>query len=216
MRARRWLPALVLPLLLPLLAACTGGSAVAGSPTPAASSGSATSATTTPASPSSGTPTPGTGSSGPEPTLGPSFPAGTSPAGGPAQSGSGTGSSGSTGVSIRMDTHPGYGRVELVLNTPGVPAWTVAYSDKTGPGGTPVDVAGDAVLRVTLATGNPAPGQGSQGSSSVTASGIVAGVRTLGVVDGAQQVLIGISGGRLPFRVTALTDPGRIVIDVRQ
>lgn len=204
----------VLLLLLPL-AACTGGSSVAGTPTPAGSPGSATSAATTPAGPSGTSPV-GPGSSGPEPPLGPSFPAGTSSASGPAQSGSSSGSSGTAGVSIQMDTHPGYGRVELVLNTPGVPAWTVAYSDKTGAGGAPVDIAGDAVLRVTLATGNPQPGQGSQGGSSVTTSGVIAGVRTLGIVDGSQQVLIGISGGRLPFRAVALTDPGRIVIDVRQ
>jgi hypothetical protein len=119
-------------------------------------------------------------------------------------------------VSVQLDTHPAYGRVVVVLNTPGVPAWTVTYSGKTGAGGSPVDIAGDAVLRVTLQTGNPPPGQGSQGSSSVSASGIVAGVRTLGLIDGSQQVLIGISGGRLPFRAVALTDPGRIVVDVRR
>lgn len=215
MRAPRWLSGAALVLLLLPLAACTGGSSVAGTPTPAGSPGPATSATTTPATASETSPS-GPGTSGPEPSLGPSFPAGTSAAGGPAQSGSGSAPAGATGVSIQMDTHPGYGRVELVLNTPGVPAWTVAYSDTTGPGGAPVDIAGDAFLRVTLATGSPQPGQGSQGSSSVSASGVIAGVRTLGVVGDAQEVLIGVSGGRLPFRAVALTDPGRIVIDVHQ
>jgi hypothetical protein len=111
-----------------------------------------------------------------------------------------------------MDTHPGYGRVIVALNTPDVPEWSVAYSDKTGAGGAPVPIAGDAVLRVVLHTGGQPSGQG---SSSVTSSGIVAGVRTLGVVDGTQQVLIGVSGGQLPFRAVAMTDPGRIVIDLR-
>jgi hypothetical protein len=29
-------------------------------------------------------------------------------------------------------------------------------------------------------------------------------------------VLVGVRGGELPFRAFALTDPGRIVIDVRR
>jgi hypothetical protein len=79
-----------------------------------------------------------------------------------------------------------------------------------------VDIAGDAFLRVVLKTGGQTdPQAGRQGSSSVTASGIIAGVRTLGEFEGSQEVLIGISGGQLPFRAFAMTDPGRIVIDVR-
>lgn len=217
MRPTRWLPGLTAVLLLLTLAACTGDTSFASSAATASASRTPDPGTTTatPGGPAGTTP-PGTGSSGAEPPLDPSFPAGTSAVSGPAQSGSGSGQSGATGVSIQMDTHPTYGRVVVALSTAGVPAWTVAYSDRSGPGGAPVDIAGDAFLRVTLQTGNPPPGSGSQGSSSVSASGLVAGIRTLGLVDGTQQVLIGVSGGKLPFRAVALTDPGRIVIDLHQ
>jgi hypothetical protein len=212
MSAARRISGLAILILLFPLAACTGEPSASSATTTAASSSSGASTTpTTPATPSETSP-PGTGSSGPEPTLGPSFPADTAPDGGPAQAGSGSGGTGPANVSLRLDTHPGYGRVVVVLDTPGVPAWTVAYSDKTGPGGGPVTIAGDAFLRVVLKTGGQPSGQG---SSSVTASGIIAGVRTLGAFEGSQEVLIGVAGGQLPFRAVALTDPGRIVIDVR-
>jgi hypothetical protein len=198
-------------VLVSQLAACTGAKSFASSATTSASRSTAAGGTSAPGTPAQTT-SPGSGTSGPEPTLGPSFPADTAPDGGPGQSGSGSGSTGSVNVSLRMDTHPGYGRLVVALNTPGVPAWTVAYSDKTGAGGGPVDIAGDAFLRVVLKTGAEA---GNQGSSSVTASGVIAGVRTLGTFEGSQEVLIGVSGGQLPFRAFALTDPGRIVIDVR-
>lgn len=211
-RIPRWIAGPAALLLLLPLAACTGGESFAAGATTTASRSSSASATTTPATPTETSP-PGTGSSGPEPTLGPSFPADTSPDGGPAQAGTGSGGTGSGNLSLRMDTHQTYGRVVVVLDSPGVPTWTVAYSDKTGPGGGPVDIAGDAFLRVVLKSGVQ---PGGQGSSSVTASGVIAGVRTLGVFEGYQEVLIGVSGGQQPFRAFALTDPGRIVIDVRQ
>jgi hypothetical protein len=39
--------------------------------------------------------------------------------------------------------------------------------------------------------------------------------RTTGSFEGYEEVLIGIDGGEQPFRAFPLTDPGRIVIDVR-
>ena len=57
---------------------------------------------------------------------------------------------------------------------------------------------------------------GVQTTSSVTGSGLIAQAKTTGFFEGYEEVLTGITGGRLPFRAFALTDPGRIVIDVRR
>jgi hypothetical protein len=57
-------------------------------------------------------------------------------------------------------------------------------------------------------------GSGNQGSSSVTASGPIAQVRTTGRFEGTDEVLIGLRDGKVPYRAYALTDPGRIVIEV--
>ena len=43
----------------------------------------------------------------------------------------------------------------------------------------------------------------------------MAQILTTGYFEGTEEVLIGVRGGELPFRSFALTDPGRIVIDVR-
>jgi hypothetical protein len=40
-------------------------------------------------------------------------------------------------------------------------------------------------------------------------------VLTTGYFEGSEEVLIGVTGGQMPFRAFALTDPCRIVIDVR-
>jgi hypothetical protein len=49
----------------------------------------------------------------------------------------------------------------------------------------------------------------------VSASGVLAQARTTGLFEGTAEVLAGVRGGQQPFRAFALTDPGRIVIDVQ-
>jgi hypothetical protein len=49
----------------------------------------------------------------------------------------------------------------------------------------------------------------------VTGTGLIAQARTTGFFEGYEEVLVGVVGGELPFRAFALTDPGRIVIDLR-
>jgi hypothetical protein len=76
----------------------------------------------------------------------------------------------------------------------------------------PVDIAGDAFLRVRVRSGATR----TQGESRVSLSpGPVAEVRTTGVAAGYEEVLIGVRGGAQPFTVEALTDPGRLVVEVR-
>jgi hypothetical protein len=194
----------VLPLLLS--AGCTGRN----DEEPSATSTSSSSAATTES--------PGT-SAGASPTdeqlpEDAAFPADTSDDGGAAQTGSGPDPAGQMRVAgLRLATHDGYDRLVIDLNTDGVPAWTTRYTEASGPGGGPVEIDGDAFLRVQLQTGAHT---GGQGQSQVTASpGPIAAVQTTGFFEGSEEVLIGIRGEEAPFRAFALTDPGRIVIDVR-
>ena len=57
---------------------------------------------------------------------------------------------------------------------------------------------------------------GGQGSSRFSISpGPVAEARTTGAADGYEEVLIGVRGGEQPFSVEALSDPARLVVEVR-
>ena len=113
---------------------------------------------------------------------------------------------------IRLTGQNGSSRLVVDLSGNGVPEWTVGYSEPTDPGGGPVDISGDAFLRVQLRTGTQPSGQS---SSRVSASpGPVVEALTTGYFEGTEEVLIGVRGGEVPFRAYAQTDPGRIVIDV--
>jgi hypothetical protein len=181
----------LLALLVALLAACGTGS-------PSASNSSSAHV-----SPSA---VPRTGSS--------PFPANTAPDSGPAQAGATADPAGQMHVTaLRLGEHTGYTRLVVDLSSAGVPQWRVSYGEKTGPGGGPVTIAGDAFLRVFLMT-EAEPGV--QTTTSVTGSGLIPQAKTTGFFEGYEEVLAGVTGGRLPFRAFALTDPGRIVIDVRR
>jgi hypothetical protein len=212
MHVRRRVVALLVALPLLLSAGCTGGD----DDEPAATGTSTSTATTSAPTPSPSTPQKSDGASptDEQPPGDANFPADTSDDGGPAQAGSTPDPSGQGGgVSIRLATHEGYDRLVLDLNTAGVPAWSVRYTEASGPGGGPVEIEGDAFLRVSLQTGGE---PGNQGQSRVkTSPGPIAEVVTTGSFEGSEEVLIGIRGGEAPFRAFALTDPGRIVIDVR-
>jgi hypothetical protein len=204
---RRLLPLLVaVPLLLS--AGCTGGDSEASSAT---SSSTTAPRTTTPQS----SPT----SSGSAPTdeqtpTGTDFPADTSDDSGPAQTGSTADPAGQMHVKgIRISSNPGYTRLVIDLTSHGVPAWTARYTEASGPGGGPVQIEGKAFLRIALQTGAD---PGNQGQNDTKLSpGPVAEAKTTGFFEGSEEVLIGMRDGETPFRAFALTDPGRIVIDVR-
>jgi hypothetical protein len=144
----------------------------------------------------------------------PNFPADTSDEGGPAKAGSTADPAGQMHVSgFRIASQQGYTRLVVTLTSQGVPAWTARYTEASGPGGGPVDIQGDAFLRVALTTGAD---PGNQGQSDTTLSpGPIAEAKTTGFFEGSEEVLIGTRGGEVPFRAFALTDPGRIVIDMR-
>jgi hypothetical protein len=194
------------PLLLS--AGCTS---VAGHASPASPSTTAARTTTPESSPPS--------SSQPAPTdegtpTDSNFPADTSDDGGPAQTGSSADPAGQMHVSgIRISSNSGYTRLVIDLSSHGVPVWTARYTEASGPGGGPVEIEGKAFLRIALQTGAD---PGNQGQNDTKLSpGPVAEARTTGFFEGSEEVLIGMRDGQTPFRAFALTDPGRIVIDVR-
>jgi hypothetical protein len=207
MTSRRLTPLLV--FLLVGLVACGTSSPTASNSSSSAASGSSsgTAARTESSAAGSGS----NSSESPEPSP---FPANTAPDGSPAQTGATSDAAGQMHVTtLRIGEHAGYSRLVVDLSSAGVPQWRIAYSDATGPGGGPVTISGDAYLRLSLRTqADP----GVQTKSSVTGSGLIAQARTTGFFEGYEEVLVGVRGGSLPFRAFALTDPGRIVIDVRR
>ena len=161
---------------------------------------------------SPGTPAAEPSSSSPAPAPPSDADPGTGEKSGPATPGQGGEAAGGalvTGTTFRSDGSS----AQLVVNLrgDGVPEWTLGYSEATAPDGAPVDIAGDAFLRLRVRS--EASGQGQGSSRSSVSVGPVAETRTIGGADGYEEVLIGVRGGEQAFSAEALTDPGRIVID---
>jgi hypothetical protein len=97
------------------------------------------------------------------------------------------------------------------LDGAGVPRWDIAYNGPENSNGAPVTIAGDAFLLLTMQVGT----QSAEAVPSVSGSGLIAEAADVGLFEGFQDVMIGVRGGELPFRAFAMTDPGRIVVDVR-
>ncbi len=120
---------------------------------------------------------------------------------------------------IRIGAHDGFDRVVFEVDGSGTPGWDVRFVDAaTSQGsGAPVDVAGDAVLQVTLtgagypyATGVEEYARGSLTSADTSA---VAEVVWDATFEGTSVAFIGTTA-RSPFRVYALSEPSRVVVEV--
>ncbi|SFD90629.1 AMIN-like domain-containing (lipo)protein [Blastococcus tunisiensis] len=212
MRRRR--AVVLLPAVLLLATACTEAVPGVASPGGPASSTSAPPPSDGPAPPPEPAPAPAPAPTDEQLPQDGSFPADTADDSGAAQPGAADDPPGSMRIDgLRLSTRDGYTRLVVDLSGSGVPEWSVGYSEPSGPGGGPVDIAGDAFLRVQVRT-QAAPG-GQSTSRVRTSPGPVVEARTTGFFEGYEEVLIGIDGGEQPFRAFALTDPGRIVVDVR-
>jgi hypothetical protein len=126
---------------------------------------------------------------------------------------------GLTVTGVRIGAHDGHDRVVLDVSGQGTPGWDVRYVDAATAEGTgdPVDLAGPGYLRVVL-TGTTYPyesgaderARGAVGTQGTTA---VTGVFYDGTFEGQSLAYVGTQAER-PFRVYALSNPTRVVIEV--
>ncbi|WP_372593770.1 hypothetical protein [Actinotalea sp.] len=212
-----------------VLVACTQGAgspeSTSSPPEPSGSTSTPTASPTTAESPTAGPSPTATATSEPGSTDGdggtgtPAFPADTSPDTGE-MTGDPSAEEIGTLADLRVGAHDGYDRVVFELTGPSTPGWDVRYVPEAigDPSGLPVAVPGDAILEVTLFSVMYPEGVGSyQGPSIIRAAGTTAvtEVNWTSLFEGYLQAFIGVSGGEHPFRAFALTDPARIVVDVR-
>lgn len=200
----------VLSLVAVALAGCTDDPP---SPTP---SGSGSSGPTT----SSPSPSASTTSASPSATATASAPAGFSldEATSPTFPDLG-GDIGAIGV-VRVGKHTGYDRVVWQFSGSGRPTYRVHYVDepRADGSGDVVDVRGDAFLEVMITTVTIPPADAprpANASAASLAGTVVAEARAVyGGFEGYGQSFVGVRDRERPFKVTVLTNPTRLVVDI--
>lgn len=121
---------------------------------------------------------------------------------------------------VRVGAHGSFDRLVFEIGGDGDAGWRIEYVDDpwSQGSGDPVDIEGDAVLRVTLrdmAYPGDAPTQPYDGPERITPTGsgnlveVVEGT----LFEGHHDFIVGLDHKR-PYRVERLTDPQRIVIDI--
>jgi len=121
---------------------------------------------------------------------------------------------------VRVARHDGFDRVVLDLAGEGTPGWDVEYVDRPADDGSgeAVRVDGDAALQVRL-SGMAMPGEGPAeydgGTIDPEDTEAVEEVVYRFWFEGYTTAFVGVDEAGLPFRVTALEDPTRVVVDVR-
>jgi len=205
----RTVAAVLSPLLTgPALAGCAeAGSAEAASATSSPSAEGASEAATTTSPAPADTAEDGTGEA-------PEFPADTG-----ADTAEASGDSAVTVSHIRIGGHDGFDRVVLEVAGTGTPGWDVRYVDAaTSQGsGEPVPVDGDAVLQVTVTgAGYPyATGVEEFAGPALTGAGTSSITEVVydATFEGTAVAFVG-TAAEVPFRVYALSNPTRIVVEV--
>lgn len=118
---------------------------------------------------------------------------------------------------VRLGDHDGFDRVVLEFSGTAGPGWGVAWSEEAVADGSGevVPLDGDRVLTIS-ASGTAMPEPGSfEVPQRIGRSGAIAEVQVNGWFEGYTQVFAGFRGEERPFRVFALADPPRVVVDVR-
>lgn len=146
------------------------------------------------------------------------FPADTGPVDGGYGSGNGLGLTG-----VRTAHRSGYDRVVLDLDGTGRPGFHVRYvkRPRADGSGDPVRLRGTTYLQVVLrGMGLPSDtGIASFGDAATRVPGSgttrVTEIAPGGTFEGAQQAFVGLDGARTPLRAFVLSNPTRLVVDVR-
>jgi hypothetical protein len=120
---------------------------------------------------------------------------------------------------IRIGGHEGFDRVVFEVGGTGTPGWDVRYVEVASSQGKgdPVDVAGAAVLQVTLTgVGYPyATGVEEYAGPSLTGAGTSAVTEVVydATFEGTAVAFVG-TAAKNPFRVHLLENPTRVVLEV--
>ncbi|MEJ5867823.1 hypothetical protein WDV85_08750 [Pseudokineococcus sp. 5B2Z-1] len=125
-------------------------------------------------------------------------------------------------VDVRTGRHEGFDRVvvELAGDPAGLPGWFAHYVDEPSQQGSgdPVAVEGERFLEVVVrGLGYPFDTGQDELVGSVEGQGtaLVREVAVGAVFEGQAQVLVGLDAAAdAPYRVTRLSDPARVVVDV--
>jgi hypothetical protein len=126
---------------------------------------------------------------------------------------------GLTVTDVRFGAHDGFDRVVFDVAGSGTPGWAVEYVDGATAEGTgdPIDLAGPAHLRVVV-TGVSYPYESgveerARGAVTGAAASAVTGVWYDGTFEGQALAYLGTTAEQ-PFRVYALSNPTRVVVEV--
>lgn len=179
-----------------------------------------TTTTTASATPATSTPPPTTASASPSTSPSATAPAGFSPDGRTSPTFPNLGGDlGGLGL-VRVGHHAGYDRVVWEFAGTGRPTYKVHYVDEPlgDASGDPVPVKGKAFVEVLITfVGVPANGTSRPPSApaSALAGTVVAQADAVyGGFEGYGQTFIGVRDRQRPLRVTTLTGPTRLVVDV--
>ena len=126
-----------------------------------------------------------------------------------------------TVTDIRTGRHEGFDRVVFEVGGTGTPGWDVRYVDQASSQGSgdPIEVAGGAVLQVTV-TGAQIPDETGvpefDGPSPLPGAGTHAVTEVVydHTFEGTAVAFVGTTA-EVPFRVYALSNPARVVVEVR-
>ncbi|WP_298445954.1 hypothetical protein [Gordonia sp. (in: high G+C Gram-positive bacteria)] len=148
------------------------------------------------------------------PTVGEPLPTGALP-----QSRAASGDARLSVTDVRVGRHDGFDRVVFELGGRGTPGWRASFTDDPRrPGsGDPVEVPGKTVIALTILglgypadTGVPAYA----GPNPVTGTGGITRVTLTGVFEGQADAFIGVAADRPGVRITTLSGPTRLVVDI--
>ncbi len=121
-------------------------------------------------------------------------------------------------VDVRVAEHESFERIVLEFSGTGIPGWAVGYVDAAvlDGSGEAVPLGGDAFLDI-YASGTTWPAADYYSGPKQFEpdnGGDVSDVYVGGTFEGSTQVLAGVDGDRVPFRVFTLTEPSRLLVDV--